>query len=163
MRVSIGLSASVSPAWPLGWLMRSYLNNNSGEAASQAKKKRKKKVTHSCWVSSQCIISLVFAPLQVRNHTGVRGRAASGVLHEATSWPDTSGSTQGQSHLNAVTVTGEQGRLSASCVTGFLISLCHCRRNVCAADVHLLWRYLPVLHHPDGDARLQRSEAPIIC
>ena len=40
MRVSIGLSASVSPAWPLGWLMRSYLNNNSGEAASQAKKKK---------------------------------------------------------------------------------------------------------------------------
>lgn len=60
-----------------------------------------------CLISAQWIPSL-FA-LQVRNHTGVHGRAVSGVLHGATSWPDTSGSTPGQSHSNAVTVKGEQG------------------------------------------------------
>ena len=43
----------------------------------------------------------------MRSPTGVHGRAASGVLHEAMSSPDTSGSTPERSHSNAVTATGE--------------------------------------------------------
>lgn len=44
---------------------------------------------------------------QVRNPTGVHGKAASGALQEVMSSPDTSGSTLEQSHSNAVTATGE--------------------------------------------------------
>lgn len=44
---------------------------------------------------------------QVRSPTGVHGKAVNGALHEATSLPDTSGSTLEQSHSNAATATGE--------------------------------------------------------
>lgn len=44
--------------------------------------------------------------LQVRNPTGVHGKAASGALQEVMSSPDTSGSTLEQSHSNVVTATG---------------------------------------------------------
>lgn len=86
---------------------------------------------------------------QVRNHTGVRGRAASGVLHEATSWPDTSGSTPGQSHLNAVTVTGKLGCLSLSIVTALLIRLL-----LFSWDLIFNLLFSLPMHHPSSDACL---------
>lgn len=68
--------------------------------------------------------------LQVRSPTGVHGRAASGALHEATSSPDTSGSTPEQSHSNAVTATGERAGKRSTIADTYLGRPFHTRKNV---------------------------------
>lgn len=122
------------PGPPGGWLIWVHLNSNSADTSKWHPSMETFPFCACVWISTYLIPSL-FAP-QVRNHTGVRGRAVSGVLHEAMSWPDTSGSTLGQSHSNAVTVTGEYGHFSSQWCTRLLINLCPMCLYIC---VGMIW------------------------